>query len=163
MTNTVSKAAIKVDDAVAQSVQKVLVDTYGLFLATHNYHWNVEGPHFSSLHLMFEEQYTELFAAIDEIAERIRALGEYALPFEGAEIAALLKEISNPLLQAQGGEARAQLMIKNLITLNETVVESAQKAKSAAQDANDDESEDMMIARIQVHQKTLWMLKSLTQ
>ncbi len=163
MTNTVLKSDIKVGNAVAKSLQAMLVDTYGLFLATHNYHWNVEGPHFASLHQLFEAQYNELFIAIDDIAERIRALGDYALPFEGSEIVGQLKNISNPLLKEKGADKRAHMMIENLLTMNDNVIKAAQNTKKAAQNNDDNETEDMMIARIQVHQKTAWMLNALIQ
>lgn len=160
---TTHNSDVKVSDPVAKALQATLVDTYGLFLATHNYHWNVEGPHFASLHQMFEGQYTELFTAIDEIAERIRALGDYALPFESTEIVGQIKNISNPLTAKKDADSRARLMVTNLITMNENVIQSAQKTKKAAQDNDDNETEDMMIARIQVHQKTAWMLGALLQ
>lgn len=144
---------------VASALQELLKDTYAVFLLTHNYHWNVEGPKFVSLHTLFEQQYTELFAAIDEIAERIRALDAYALPNHYDDILKSIAKLNNP--SGKSRDAVADIMIGNLIALNEQVVTSAQAAKSIADDVDDEESEDIAIARIQIHQKTLWMLKSI--
>ncbi len=144
-----------------KSLQNVLSSTYGLYLATHNYHWNVEGPQFLELHKLFEEQYNELFQAIDLIAEHIRALGAYALPFEGEEIIDTLKTTSNAMNKEAQASDRATRMVHNLIEMNETVIESCQFAKNKAQDIADDETEDLMIERIKVHQKALWILQSI--
>lgn len=148
---------------VAESLQLLLKDTYALYLLTHNYHWNVEGPKFVSLHTLFEQQYTEMFAAIDEIAERIRALDAYALPDHYGEILQTVKHLSNPLNKEIDKDKAADRMIANLIALHEAVVKSAQAAKKAAVKAGDDESQDMAIGRIQIHQKSLWMLKSIVK
>lgn len=148
---------------VAETLQHLLKDTYALFLLTHNYHWNVEGHQFVSLHTLFEQQYTEMFAAIDEIAERIRALDAYALPDHYAEMLQAVKNLSNPLNKEIDKNKTAQRMIANLIALHEAVVRSAQSAKKAAVKAGDDESQDMAIGRIQVHQKSLWMLKAIVK
>lgn len=142
---------------VAQALQSMLRDTYAAFLTTHNYHWNVEGVRFVSLHTLFETQYTELFAAIDTIAERIRALGAYALPGRYDDIAKLMNNLPDPLSRA----GAAEQMIENLIVLNEQVISSAQHAKRAAEKASDDETGDLMVERIQAHQKAGWMLRSL--
>lgn len=148
---------------VAQRLQEVLKQTYACYLLTHNYHWNVEGPQFASLHIMFEQQYTELFAAIDEIAERIRALDAYALPNADYDaIASDVRVVPNPL--KEGGKAASQTadqMIRNLVTLNANVIESLQAAKHAAEDNSDDETVDLTVGRITVHEKASWMLKSL--
>lgn len=146
---------------VADALQNVLKDTYALFLLKHNYHWNVEGPKFISLHGLFEQQYTELFAAIDEIAERIRALDAYALPNHYSDILENVAKLSNPILKIKNKDAAANQMIHNLIKLHEAVVKSAQIAKELADDIDDEESEDIAIARIQIHQKAIWMLKSI--
>lgn len=146
---------------VSKSLQNVLASTYGLYLATHNYHWNVEGPQFVDLHKLFEEQYNELFQAIDVIAERIRALDAYALPFEGKEIMNMLKTVSNAMNKDVDAKARATRMVHNLIEMNESVVESCQFAKNEAQIIVDDETENLMVERITIHQKALWMLKSI--
>lgn len=146
---------------VTKKLQGVLSNTYGLYLATNNYHWNVEGPQFASLHELFEKQYTEMAGAIDDIAERIRALGDYAMPFQDAKIMESLKNVSNPITQGGSSSEKAMSMVQNLITLSEAVVESLQSAKEAAVEAGDDETEDMMIERIATHQKNMWMLKSI--
>ena len=144
----------------AQTLQKVLAGTYGLYLATHNYHWNVEGNLFVSLHSLFESQYNELFLAVDLIAERIRALGDYALPFEGDTIIQISKMTSNALNKEIDATLRAHRMLLNLIDLTESAILSCQTAKAAAKDATDDESENLMIERITAHQKALWMLRA---
>lgn len=159
----VSKASASAKNPVAAAFQTMLKDTYALYLLTHNYHWNVEGPKFVSLHTFFEQQYTELFAAIDEIAERIRALDAYALPEHYEEILRSVAKLTNPMARAKSKDDVADLMIGNLITLHEQVVASAQKAKRAAGDAEDEESEDLAIGRIQVHQKAIWMLRSIVK
>lgn len=146
---------------VSESLQTLLTNTYGLYLATHNYHWNVEGSQFIELHKLFEGQYNELFQAIDVIAERIRALDVYALPFEGDEIVDILKTTSNAMNKEAKADARAARMVHNLIEMNESVIESCQSAKKEAQSVNDDETEDLTVGRITVHQKALWMLKSI--
>ena len=151
------------ENPITLALQDVLASTYGLYLATHNYHWNVEGAKFVPLHALFGAQYNELFIAIDEIAERIRTLGEYALPFEGENIVSLLKTVSNPLNKEPDANARADRMVHNLIALNEEVISSCQAAKELCQEAYDDESENVMVGRITVHQKALWMLKSIVK
>lgn len=161
MPKTAVKITTKKEKNVASALQNVLSDTYALFLVTHNYHWNVEGQNFVSLHTLFEQQYTELFAAVDEIAERIRALDAYALPTQYAEIFAQVSKFNNPVGSDKSKQSVAEKMIANLVVLNERVVKSAQIAKELADDLDDEESEDLTIARIQTHQKALWMLKSL--
>lgn len=151
------------ESPMSQSLQRVLTNTYGLYLATHNYHWNVEGLHFVSLHELFSEQYNEIFQAIDVIAERIRALDFYALPFEGKEILDTLQTTSNAMNKEADVNARAERMIYNLIEMNDSVIKSCQLAKKEAQHSKDDESEDLMIGRITTHQKFLWMLKSIVK
>lgn len=150
-------------NVVADSLQDVLASTYGLYFATHNYHWNVEGKNFSPLHLLFDGQYNELFIAIDSIAERIRALGAYALPFEGDSILQLSKLTSNPLNKETAADDRAERMVRNLIELNDAIVVRCQASKSVAQAAHDDESENLLIERITAHQKALWMLRSVVK
>ncbi len=148
------------NDAVSQSLQSVLANTYGLYLATHNYHWNVEGKNFVSLHALFEKQYNELFLAVDTIAERIRALGDYALPFEGDKIVQISRMMSNALNKETAADDRADRMLKNLVELNEFVIKSCEASKKIAQNVRDDESENLMVERITAHQKALWMLGS---
>lgn len=135
------------------ALQAVLADSYSLYLKTQNYHWNVEGPHFRSLHLMFEEQYNDLFAANDEIAERIRALGEKVDgSYDGF---AKLTKIAPP-----NKDAEALEMVKDLFGSNQQMVASLKTCLQAAQGADDEVTADMMIARINVHEKASWMLKS---
>lgn len=148
------------DNSVAPALQRVLSGTYGLYLATHNYHWNVEGARFASLHLLFEGQYNELFKAVDTIAERIRAIGAYALPFEEGNITQISEMTSNPLNKETDADERADRMINNLLALNEEVVKTCQAAKEAALNDHDDESDNLMVERITAHQKAMWMLRS---
>ena len=148
-------------DQVTQALQTVLRTTYNTFLATHNYHWNIEGSKFVSLHKLFEEHYTELFAAIDEIAERIRGLEAYSLPFEDKKIVALFNNMRNPLVEHESAEDRARMMVENLIELNTEVIKACQAGKQASTEEGDDETEDMLIARIQVHQENNWMYRSI--
>jgi starvation-inducible DNA-binding protein len=150
-------------NAAIRALQDVLSSTYGLLLVTHNYHWNVEGKNFIPLHKLFEDNYNELFEAVDEIAERIRALGYYALPFEGGDIMDVSKMTSNALNKETHADERANRMINNLIALNQSVVEKCQFAKKPSQESDDDESVDLMVRRIIVHQKTLWMLNSIAK
>lgn len=143
-------------NTINAALQNVLEQSYALYQATHYYHWNVEGPRFVALHTLFEEHYTELFAALDEIAERIRAIGSYVEPLQ---VDAGLQAIQAD----NAADARASQMIEHLISLHEAVIKAASKAKELADDADDDASEDLMIGRITIHQKTLWMLKSLNK
>jgi len=146
---------------VAQALQGMLKDTYALYLATHNYHWNVEGSNFVALHTLFEQQYNELFAAIDTLAERIRALDVYALPNHYEEVLETFLSLPNPLSKSEDKADVAENMVRNLLDLNGKVVDSAQTAKKAAEKAGDDETVDMMVERILVHQKASWMLRSI--
>lgn len=148
---------------MSKDLQKVLANTYGLYLATHNYHWNVEGLHFVSMHKLFGEQYNELFQAIDVIAERIRALDFYALPFEGKEILETLQKTSNAMNKEVDVNSRAARMVHNLIEMNESVIECCQSAKKEAQHSKDDETENLMVERITIHQKVTWMLRSIVR
>jgi len=138
---------------LTQSLNQVLADSYALLSLTHLAHWNVEGPGFFALHTAFQTQYEELFVAIDEIAERIRALDTYAIGGLGTLAhAAKMKEFASPL--AQDG------YVKALIAANEKLVGDAARARDVAALADDAESQDLMIGRITLHQKTIWMLKS---
>jgi len=141
---------------IAGSLSRLLADTYTLYLKTHNYHWNVTGPLFNTLHLMTEEQYTELAAAVDEIAERIRALGLRA-PGSYAEFGKLAS-----IDEAKGGES-AREMIEQLVLGQEAVVRTARKAIKAADDANDEPTLDLLTQRMQVHEKNAWMLRSMLE
>lgn len=146
----------KNQDIVIQQLNNVLANTYGLYFKTHSYHWNVEGMHFHTLHTMFEEHYTEMWAAIDEIAERIRALGAYA-PINHA------KMIGNSQIEQDDNVPNAADMIANLIKAHQTLIISLNTALSTAQDNHDEVTSDVCLARLQIHEKTLWMLKSLNK
>lgn len=161
MINAITLHPVKQSNTpVTQALQDVLASTYGLYLATHNYHWNVEGSNFVSLHKLFEGQYTELFEAIDAIAERIRSLGDYALPFEGDNILQISKMTSNSLNKEDNANDRADRMVNNLIALNEAVINHCQAAKNICRDVKDDETENMIVERVTIHQKAIWMLRS---
>lgn len=136
---------------VVAALEQVLADTYGLYTKTHGYHWNVEGPRFNSLHLMFETQYNELWLALDLIAERIRSLGAYA-PF-GEAIG------GKSQLKADKGVPDAEAMIKNLVDGNEAVVRSARDALKAAEEAGDQATADLMTQRVAIGEKAAWMLR----
>lgn len=139
--------------ALAASLNQVLADSYALMSLTHLAHWNVEGPGFFALHTAFQTQYEELFLAVDTIAERIRALDAYALGGLGTLAAtAGLPEAAAPMAQ--------EAYVKGLIAANQKVVADAALARDLAGAANDAESQDLMIERISLHQKTIWMLKS---
>lgn len=139
--------------ALTDSLNQVLADSYALMALTHLAHWNVEGPGFFALHTAFQTQYEELFTAIDEIAERIRALNAYAIGgLSTFAQAARMKEFAAPLSQED--------YVKRLIEANEKLLADAAKARELAGRANDQESQDLMIQRITLHQKTVWMLKS---
>ncbi len=156
-TSSVSPAK----NPVADALQQFLSDTYALYLLTHNYHWNVEGPRFSSLHLLFEQQYNELFLAVDLIAERIRALDSYALPDHYSAILKAVDAVKNPLLKEADSDKIADKMVRNLMESNQKAIESAKIVKEKAAKQEDDESEDLAVQRIQVHQKAVWMLRSI--
>jgi starvation-inducible DNA-binding protein len=139
--------------AVATQLKNVLADTYALFTKTHGYHWNVEGVNFAGLHSLFEGQYTELFAAVDLLAERIRALGEKA-PGSGTEF----KKLSSV---ADGNAGFDDLrMIKDLYESNLLVVTTIKKALTTAEKASDVSTADLLTQRITAHEKAAWMLKA---
>ena len=138
---------------LTESLNQVLADSYALLSLTHLAHWNVEGPGFFALHTAFQTQYEELFLAIDEIAERIRALDAYAIGGLGTLAkAAQMKEFASPLVQEE--------YVGALIAANGKLVSDAARAREIAGEAGDAESQDLMIGRITLHQKTIWMLKS---
>ena len=141
-------------ERIAQDLSKLLADTYSLYLKTHSFHWNVEGPMFQTLHQMFMDQYTETWNAIDLIAERIRSLGEYA-PGTYREYARLTR------IKETEGVPRAEEMVKLLIEGQEAVVRTAREALSVAGEANDQPTLDLLTQRMQVHEKNAWMLRSL--
>jgi starvation-inducible DNA-binding protein len=141
---------------IAQGLSRLLADTYTLYLKTHNYHWNVTGPMFQTLHLMFETQYNELALAVDQIAERIRALGAPA-PASYREFARLSS------IEEDDDAPDATEMIRRLIAGQEAVVRTARSVFAVAEGANDQPSADLLTQRMQVHEKTAWMLRSLLQ
>lgn len=139
---------------IAAGLSKLLADTYTLYLKTHAFHWNVTGPMFETLHLMFEKQYTELAAAVDEIAERIRALGVFA-PGSYAEYSKLTEIKENQSVPSDTG------MIHELIEGHETVIRTARSYFPQVSEANDQATADLLTRRLQVHEKTAWMLRSI--
>ena len=142
--------------AIADGLGHLLADTYTLYLKTHNFHWNVTGPMFNTLHLMFETQYNELWIALDAIAERIRSLGHPA-PATSAEFAKLTS------IQETTGQPSAEEMIRLLVEGNEAVVRTARKVFPAVDAANDEPTADLLTQRMQIHEKNAWMLRSLLQ
>jgi len=143
--------------AVAGALNATLADTYALYMKTHAFHWNVTGPQFHTLHLMFEEQYREMWAALDEIAERVRALGVFA-PSSGNAMAALC-EIND----ADDAPPAADDMVARLVADHETLIRRARTGLSIAEEAGDAASADLLTVRIQTHEKTAWMLRALRQ
>ncbi|MEZ0469359.1 Dps family protein [Luteimonas sp. B3_2_R+30] len=144
---------------IAQGLSVFLADAYTLYLKTHNFHWNVTGPMFNALHAMFEEQYTEQWNALDETAERIRALG-YNAPGSYAEFIELSSIKEEPGLE-KAPEWRE--MVRQLVVGNEAVCRTARKVLKTADDAGDDPSVDLLTQRLQIHEKYAWMLRSLLQ
>lgn len=139
---------------IAQGLSKMLADSYTLYLKTHNFHWNVTGPMFQTLHTMFETQYSELAIAVDDIAERIRSLGEPA-PGTYSAFAAL------SCIEEEAGVPDAQQMIRSLLTGHESCARTSREAFALAEKASDEPSCDLLTQRMQVHEKTAWMLRSL--
>lgn len=141
---------------IGEGLSRLLADTYTLYLKTHNFHWNVTGPMFNTLHLMFEQQYTELATAVDQIAERIRALG---IPAPGsyaqfAELSSVKEETSVP---------KAEEMIRQLVIGQETVARTARSLFDLVDEANDEPTADLLTQRLQIHEKTAWMLRSMLE
>lgn len=143
--------------SVAEALNKTLADTYALYMKTHAYHWNVTGPQFHTLHVMFEEQYREMWAALDEIAERVRALGVFA-PSSGKSLAEL-----SVIENADPEPPASEEMIKRALEGHEALVNRARAGLSIAEDAGDAASADLLTVRIQTHEKTAWMLRAMTQ
>ena len=141
------------NEAVVTALSRLLADSYTLYLKTHNFHWNVTGPMFNTLHTLFETEYTELALAVDEIAERIRAVGARA-PGSYSEFGALagVKEAT--------GTPKATEMIELLVADQETLVATAKEVVAAAESAGDQASADLGTRRIEVHEKNAWMLRS---
>jgi starvation-inducible DNA-binding protein len=141
---------------IAEGLSHLLADTYTLYLMTHNFHWNVKGPMFNTLHAMFMAQYTELWNAVDPIAERIRALG-FPAPGTYGQFGKLstVKEVE--------GVPKAEEMVALLIKGHDAVARTARGLLPAADDANDQPTLDLITQRLDVHEKTAWMLRSLLE
>ncbi|MEQ1512688.1 MAG: Dps family protein [Lysobacteraceae bacterium] len=142
---------------VAEGLSRFLADSFTLYLKTHNFHWNVNGPMFNSLHVMFEGQYTEQWTALDETAERIRALG-FNAPGSYAEFIKLSSIAEEPGLT---DTADWREMVRQLVTGNEAVCRTARKVLKTADNAGDDPTTDLMTQRLNIHEKNAWMLRSL--
>ena len=140
--------------AIAEGLSRLLADSYTLYLKTHNFHWNVEGPMFQTLHLMFMGQYTEAWNAIDPIAERIRALGHYAP-------GSYKQYIELASVKEAEGVPRAEKMVRELIEGQETVARTARSVLPIADKANDQPTLDLLTQRLDIHEKNAWMLRSL--
>lgn len=142
--------------AIAKGLSELLADSYSLYLMTHNFHWNVTGPMFNTLHTMFMAQYTEQWAALDLIAERIRALGEPA--------PATYKEFSKLTSIAEvSGTPKALEMVRYLVKAQEATAKTARKLFSLVDKANDQPTADLLTQRLDIHEKTAWMLRSILE
>ncbi|HWU65441.1 MAG TPA: Dps family protein [Methylophilus sp.] len=141
---------------IAEGLSKLLADTYTLYLKTHYFHWNVTGPMFNTLHLMFETQYTELALAVDLVAERIRSLGVYA-PGTYAQFSKLTS------IDETVDVPKANDMIRELVAGHEAVCRTARSVFPAAEKASDEATSDLLTQRLQLHEKTAWMLRSLLE
>ncbi|MFC4727799.1 Dps family protein [Coralloluteibacterium thermophilus] len=141
---------------IAEAMTRLLADTYTLYLKTHNFHWNVTGPHFNSLHNMFETQYNELWTATDEIAERIRALGVF-VPGSGKQFS----ELSS--IAEETGIPDWESMLRQLVEGHEAASRSAREVFKVADEANDQPTADLVTERMTHHEKTAWMLRSMLQ
>ena len=142
--------------AIAEGLKKFLAETYTLYLKTHNYHWNVTGPMFQTLHTMFMEQYTELWTAVDEIAERIRALGVFA-PGSYTVFSRLTTIRDDEKVPG------AHQMIRNLVEGHEATIRTARELMPTADRGSDDVTVDLLTQRLNIHEKTAWMLRSLLE
>ncbi len=143
--------------AIADGLSRLLADTYTLYLTTHNFHWNVTGPMFNTLHLMFMTQYTELWTAVDPIAERIRSLG-HAAPGSYAQFGALASIKDVPAMPP-----KALDMVRILVTGHEAVARTARGIFPLADKASDEPTADLLTQRLTVHEQTAWMLRSLLE
>ena len=143
-------------EKISQGLSRLLADSYTLYLMTHNFHWNVKGPMFNTLHVMFMQQYTEQWNALDLIAERIRAL-DFPAPGTYKEFIKLasIKEVD--------GVPKAIDMIRHLITAQEATARTARQLFSVVSKANDQPTADLLTQRLDVHEKTAWMLRSLLE
>ena len=139
---------------IAEGLSRLLADTFTLYLKTHNFHWNVTGPMFRTLHVMFEEQYNELWTANDLLAERVRALGVYA-PATYKEFGRLTS------IAEEDGVPAAMTMVRLLVEGHETAARTARSVITTAENANDAPTADLLTERLQIHEKTAWMLRSL--
>ncbi len=137
----------------ANAVRTLLADTYSLYLKTHGYHWNVEGPHFQQLHMLFMEQYTEMWSAVDELAERVRALGHRA-PVSYSEMAKLAS------VKEEEGTPDWKAIVHTLAKDHEKVAKSAREVLRLAEEIGDDATADVVTPRITIHEKTAWMLRA---
>ena len=161
-TQTVSrpKIDIGIDEkdrrTIAEGLSRLLADNFSLYLKTHNFHWNVKGPMFQTLHVMFMEQYNELWNALDEIAERIRALG-FPAPGTYGEFTRLSS------IKDEEGVPSAQQMIRSLVEGQEAVARTARSVFPIVDGASDEPTADLLTQRMQVHEKTAWMLRSLLE
>ena len=142
-----------VREKVAAGLSKLLADTYAVYLKTHGYHWNVEGPNFGALHTLFMAQYTEMWTAIDEVAERIRALGAYAPQGYGA-----FGRLST--IKDGTAEQPSEAMLAELIADHEALINNARETRAAADAATDDVTAGLIDARVQAHEKHAWMLRA---
>ena len=141
---------------IAEGLSRLLADNFALYLKTHNFHWNVTGPMFQTLHVMFEEQYNELWTALDAIAERIRALG-FPAPGTPTELGRLAS------IPETEGVPEARELIRLLVHGHEAVARTARKIFPAVDKASDEPTADLLTQRMQVHEKTAWMLRSLLE
>ena len=150
---------LKEDDRkkLAEGLSKVLAESYTLYIKTHAFHWNVEGPMFNTLHLMFEEQYNELFQAVDEIAERIRALG-YPAPGSYKSFSKL-----SSIKESEEDKLPANQMIQELLEGQEILIRTLRELVDTADKAGDESTADLATTRMKQHEKTAWMLRSLLQ
>lgn len=141
-------------EQIAEGLSRALADSYTLYLKTHNFHWNVTGPQFQALHAMFEQHYSELALAVDELAERIRALGVYA-PGSYAQFSKLTS------ISEETGIPDSEEMVRQLVHGHEAVARTARGVLPAAQEAGDEATVDLLVGRMKVHEKTAWMLRSM--
>jgi len=137
----------------SEALKKLLADTYTLYLKTHGYHWNVEGPHFQQLHIQFMEQYTELWTAVDDLAERIRALGHYA-PSSYSEMSAI------STIKEEAGKPDWKEMVINLAKGHEQLARTVREVLAIAEEVGDEATLDVVAPRLTLHEKTAWMLRA---
>ena len=161
MARTAPRINIGIDEQdrrdITDGLSKLLADTYTLYLTTHNFHWNVTGPMFNTLHLMFMEQYTELWNAVDPIAERIRSLG-FPAPGSYAQFGAL-----SSIKDVPADPPQALEMVRILVEGHEAVARTARGIFPAAEKADDEPTADLLTQRLAVHEQTAWMLRSLLE